>query len=188
MQENSEPELLWVQQIAQGDRDAFEKLYAAYRVRLFHYLFRMVGETGLAEELTTDVMVEAWKGAAKFRGESKASTWLLGIARHKALNELRRRRPVTVEVETATAVAASTESPEESVIHDHLQKTMKQAIGELSAEHREVVELAFYHELSYQEIAAIMECPVNTVKTRMFYARRRLQELLQGLGIHGETI
>ncbi len=188
MQENADPELLWVQQIARGDRDAFEKLYAAYHVRLFRYLFRMVGETSLAEELTNDVMVQAWKSAVKFRGDSKASTWLFAIARNKALNELRRRQPVTVDIEVATTVAASTQSPEESVSRDDLQKTMKEAIAQLSPDHREVIDLTFYHGLSYQEIAAIMECPLNTVKTRMFYARKRLQELLEGQGIHGETI
>lgn len=188
MPENADPELEWIRQIAAGDRDAFEKLYAAYRTRLFRYLLRMVGDTGLAEELTNDAMVAAWKAAASFKGQSKASTWLFSIARNKALNALRQRQPVTVEVEAAMAVAASAESPEQSVSRDRVRVTLQQALAELSLEQREVVELTFYHELSYQEIAEIMECPVNTVKTRMFYARKRLQEVLEGRGIHGETI
>src|SRR5215471_3037523 len=190
MQENQEridPELEWVKRVAEGDRDAFEKLYAAYQTRLFRYLLRMVGDTGTAEELTNDTMVAAWKAAGSFKGQSKPSTWLFAIARNKALNAMRGQHPVMVEVETAMAVAASSsDSPETSVSRGSLHAVMKQALQELSAEHREVIELTFYQELSYQEIAEIMQCPVNTVKTRMFYAKKRLQEALEQRGIKGE--
>lgn len=189
MQENQEtinPELEWVKRIAEGDRGAFEKLYAAYQTRLFRYLLRMVGDTGTAEELTNDTMVAAWKAAGSFKGQSKPSTWLFAIARNKALNAMRGQHPVMVEVETAMAVAASSDSPEKSVSRGSLNAVMKQALQELSAEHREVIELTFYQELSYQEIAEIMECPVNTVKTRMFYAKKKLQEVLEQRGIKGE--
>ncbi len=186
MPENVDPELEWIWRIADGDRDAFEKLYAAWQTRLFRYLFRMVGDTGTAEELTNDTMVAAWKSAGSFKGQSKASTWLFGIARNKALNVLRQRQPLTVEVESAMAVAASAAGPEQSVMRGRLQETMKHALQELSQEHREVMELTFYQELSYQEIAAIIECPVNTVKTRMFYAKKKLQEILERRGIAGE--
>ncbi len=186
MPENVDPELGWIQRIAEGDRDAFEKLYRAYQTRIFRYLLRMVGDSGAAEELTNDTMIAAWKAAASFKGHSKASTWLFAIARNKALNAMRGLRPVMVDVETAVAVAASSDSPERSVSRDHLQTAMKQALSQLSAEHREVMELTFYQELSYQEIAEIMQCPVNTVKTRMFYAKRKLQEVLEKSGITGE--
>lgn len=189
MQENQEtlnPELEWVQRIAEGDRDAFEKLYTTYQTRLFRYLLRMVGDTGTAEELTNDTMVTVWKAAGTFKGQSKPSTWLFAIARNKALNAMRGLRPMMVEVETAMAVAASGESAEQTVSRGDLQTAMKQALQQLSAEHREVIELTFYQELSYQEIAEIMQCPVNTVKTRMFYAKKKLQEALEQRGIKGE--
>ena len=176
--DGAEPESLWIQQIAQGDRDAFEKLYKAYAPGLFRYLFSMVGDAGAAEELTNDVMVAAWKGAASFRGESRASTWLFGIAHHKALNELRRKQPVTVDVEKAIEVAAAGEGPEEVVQRRSVEQSVRGALQQLSPEHRAVVELTFYQGLSYEEIAGIMQCPVNTVKTRMFYARKKLQEVL----------
>src|SRR5262245_41858385 len=191
MQENQEtvdPELEWVTRIAEGDREAFEQLYAAYQTRLFRYLLRMIGDTGTAEELTNDTMVAAWKAAGSFKGQSKASTWLFAIARNKALNAMRGQHPVMVEVETAMAVAASSDSPEKSVSRGSLHAVMKQALQELSAEHREVIELTFYQELSYQEIAEIMQCPVNTVKTRMFYAKKKLQEALEQRGIKGELL
>src|SRR5215510_1787392 len=191
MQENQEtihPELEWVKRIAEGDREAFEKLYASYQSRLFRYLLRMIGDTGTAEELTNDTMVAAWKAAGSFKGQSKPSTWLFAIARNKALNAMRGLRPVMVEVETAIAVAAASESAEQTVSRGDLQTAMKQVLQQLSAEHREVIELTFYQELSYQEIAEIMQCPVNTVKTRMFYAKKKLQEALEQRGIKGEML
>lgn len=186
MQENAEPELEWIRRIAAGDRDAFEKLYAAFQARLFRYLLRMVGDTGTAEELTNDTMVSAWKAAASFKGQSKASTWLFAIARNKALNALRGRPVVTVEIEKAAAVAAAGDSPETVATRDSVQRSMQLVLQELSPDHREVIELTFYQGLSYQEIAEIMQCPVNTVKTRMFYAKKKLQEVLESRGITGE--
>src|SRR5689334_14205734 len=140
MQENVDPELEWIRRIASGDRDAFEKLYKAYQTRLFRYLLRMVGDSGTAEELTNDTLVAAWKAAASFKGQAKASTWLFSIARNKALNALRGQKPVMVDVETAVAVAATTDSPEKTVSRGNLQTAMKQALSQLSADHREVVE------------------------------------------------
>ncbi len=180
-------EALWIKQIAEGDRGAFEKLFKAYQTRLFRYLFRMVGEAGSAEELTNDVMVAVWKGAASFRAQSKPSTWIFGIAHHKALNELRRRGPTVVGVETVSHVADPGEGPEERAARESLQRSIKLALQGLSPEHREVVELTFYQGLSYQEIAEITQSPVNTVKTRMFYAKKQLQEILERRGISGEV-
>jgi RNA polymerase sigma-70 factor (ECF subfamily) len=140
----TEPESLWIQQIAGGDRDAFEKLYKAYAARLFRYLFSVVGDANAAEELANDVMVAAWKGAASFKGQSKPSTWLFGIAHHKALNELRRRQPQMVEIEQASDVAASGEGPDTAVRRESLEQSVRSALRALSAEHREVVELTFY--------------------------------------------
>jgi len=180
-------ELLWIRQIAAGDRDAFENLYKAYAPRLFRYLYSMVADAAAAEELTNDVMVAAWKGAANFRGDSRPSTWLFGIAHHKALNELRRKHPVIVEEEEASQMADSAESPEQVVQRHGLEQSVRGALQELSPDHREVVELTFYHGLSYQEIAEIVQSPVNTVKTRMFYAKKKLQEVLGRTGILGEV-
>jgi RNA polymerase sigma-70 factor (ECF subfamily) len=182
------PEQLLIQRIAEGSREAFEQLYRAWQARLFRYLLRMVGDSGAAEELTNDTMIAAWKAAPTFKGQSKVSTWLFAIARNKALNSLRRRQPETVEVEAAMAVAASSGGQEQSVSRDRLHATMKAALQQLSPDHREVMELTFYQELSYQEIAEIMQCPVNTVKTRMFYAKKKLQGILEGRGITGEML
>ena len=185
--DGAEPDSLLIQEIAAGDRDAFEKLYRTYAPRLFRYLFSMTRDASTSEELTNDVMVAAWKGAANFRGESRVSTWLFGIAHHKALNAVRGKQPLTVEIEQASEAAAPDEGPQELVLRHSLEQTVRSALQELSPEHREVMELTFYQGLSYLEIAEIMQCPVGTVKTRMFYAKKKLQEMLGREGIAGET-
>jgi RNA polymerase sigma-70 factor, ECF subfamily len=178
-----EPDALWIKQIAEGNRDAFERFYGEYQKRLFRYFMRLVNRSEAAEELTNDVLVEVWKKAGEFRGLSKVSTWIFGIAHYKALNEFRARKPATVEIEMAANEADPGETPEESAAQVNLKEKIKRALQALSPEHREVMELTFTNGLSYQEISDIMQCPVNTVKTRMFYAKKQLQEILDKMGI-----
>ena len=182
-----EPDALWIKQIAAGDRDAFEKLYSEYQKRLFRYFLRLVSTTEVAEELTNDVLVEVWKKAGDFRGLSKVSTWIFGIAHYKAMNEYRGKRPATLDIEAAANEADPGATPEEKVAQVNLKEKIKRALQGLSPEHREVMELTFTNGLSYQEISEIMQCPVNTVKTRMFYAKKQLQEILDKMGIRRET-
>jgi RNA polymerase sigma-70 factor (ECF subfamily) len=178
-----EPDALWIKQIAEGNREAFEKLYGEYQKRLFRYFVRMVGATETAEELTNDVLVEVWKKAGDFRGLSKVSTWIFGIAHHKAMNAYRSRKPPTVDIEAAANEADPGATPEQSAAQVNLKEKIKRALVALSPEHREVMELTFTNGLSYQEISDIMQCPVNTVKTRMFYAKKQLQEILEKMGV-----
>ena len=173
----------WIRKIASGDRTAFERLYHAYQKRLFGYLFRMVGKAGSAEELTNDVMLEVWKGAAGFKGESKVSTWIFGIARFRAISSMRRANPGFVDMEEAGPLRDSHELQDEVLVKESTREEVRGALKKLTPQHREVIELTFYQGFSYPEIAAILECPVNTVKTRMFYARKELRELL-GEGGH----
>lgn len=171
-----------LRQTAGGDRAAFERLYRVYHRRLFGYLFRMVRSAEAADELTSDVMLEVWKGAQRFKGASKVSTWIFGIARHKALSAMRRPQLPTVEVAEAVEMADPGEMQDEMLANKDLKLTVKNALAQLSDEHREVMDLTFYQGFSYPEIAEILHCPVNTVKTRMFYARKQLRELLAQVG------
>jgi RNA polymerase sigma-70 factor (ECF subfamily) len=179
---NHDQERQWLRQTARGDRAAFEQLFHAYQKRIAGYLFRMVSSAEAAEELASDVMVEIWKSAGRFRGDSQVSTWIFGIARFKALTFLRRNRSVAVAVEEAAPIADPHELQDQVLEKDSLKAGIKKALGRLSPEHREVMELTFYQDLSYPEIATILDCPVNTVKTRMFYARKQLRELLHAEG------
>ena len=180
MPPETQDETLWIGRIAAGDREAFEQLYFAYQRRLFGFLYRVLGETGAAEELVNDTMVEVWKSAARFRGESKPSTCIFGIAHHLLLNHVRKRKLNSVDLYKAQQVADSSASPEQGAIHKGLQSEIRSALGKLSAEHRAVVELTFYDGYSYEEIAGIVDCPVNTVKTRMFHAKKKLHDFLRG--------
>jgi RNA polymerase sigma-70 factor, ECF subfamily len=172
-----DPEIEWVRRIASGDRSAFEKLYHAYQRRLFGYIFRMVAKADAAEELTNDVMLEIWKGAAAFRGESRVSTWIFGIARFRAISSLRRKNPKMVDFEDAGPLPDSRELQDEVLVKESTRDEVRNALTKLSKPHREVMELTFYQGFSYPEIADILNCPVNTVKTRMFYARKELREM-----------
>lgn len=174
----SQEEQDWIRRIANGDRSAFEQLFHAYYKRLFGYLFRLVGKKDAAEELANDVMLGVWKGASGFKGESKVSTWIFGIAHFRAISSLRRAKPHTVDIEDAGPLADSHELQEEVLVKESTRDEVRKGLAKLTRQHREVIELTFYQEFSYPEIAAILNCPVNTVKTRMFYARKELRELL----------
>jgi len=171
-------ELEWIWKIAQGDRSAFEQLYHAYQKRLFGYLYRLVGKSDVAEELMNDVMVGVWKGAGRFKGNSKVSTWIFGIAHFRAISSLRRTHPDEVEIEDAGPIADTHELQENALIRESTREEVRRALAKLNRQHRAVIELTFYQEFSYPEIATILGCPVNTVKTRMFYARKELRDLL----------
>ena len=172
-----------LRRVAAGDREAFKALYERYQRRLFCYLVKMVNDQGRAEELTNDVLLEVWRGAKTYQGRSSPSTWIFGIARHKALNELRRKGDVPVEPEALLQVTDPHPGPGHEVERADLARLMKAALTKLGPEHREVLELAYYQGFSIQEMAEILRCPANTVKTRMFYARQKLKEILPAMGV-----
>jgi len=180
-------EALLIRRIARGDRAAFEELYRAYQLPLFRYFLRMVGSTAAAEELADDVLVAVWQGAGRFRAESKPSTWVFGIAHHKALNARREKLPDTMAVDAMADLPSPDEGPEELLLRERFRQRVESALTALSPEHREVLQLTFYQGLSCAEIASVVGRPVNTVKTRMFHARRRLQRVLEGMGVGAET-
>lgn len=178
-----------VARIAAGDRAAFERLFREYGERVFRYTCRLITDAARAEEVTNDVMLEVWKTAARFEGRSKVSTWILGITRHLALNAVRRKQLDTVDVDDAPAVADESAVPA-AVSHDRdvLKTALTKALGRLSTDHRDVIELTFFHGLSYQEIADVVGCPENTVKTRMFHARKQLKGYLAAAGFDPDSV
>ncbi|HET9343824.1 MAG TPA: sigma-70 family RNA polymerase sigma factor [Candidatus Eremiobacteraceae bacterium] len=179
---------LWIAQIARGDRAAFERLYGAYQRPLFRYFLHFVHVVELAEELTDDVLVEVWKNAARFHGRSKPSVWVFGIAYHKAMDALRRRRPPVVDLHAVeNAPDDQRLAPEAAALHESVRNDVALALATLSAEHRAVLVLTFGHGYGYAEIAQIVGCPVNTVKTRMFYAKKRLKETLERRGVRADV-
>jgi RNA polymerase sigma factor (sigma-70 family) len=182
-------ELALLHRIAEKDRGAFEELYTIYYRRLFSYLFKLTRRAELVEEVLNDVMLVIWKKAASFDGRSRPSTWIFGIAYHKAMKALAQRRKGELppasndDGEREPREAVDQDEPESLLARRELATTLGRALLAISAEQRAVVELTYYYGLSYQEIAEVVGCPVNTVKTRMFHARRRLKDLLPEMGV-----
>ena len=136
-----------------------------------------------AEDLISDVFLDVWRQAGKFEGRSAVSTWLLSIARFKALSVLRTRTEEELDDETAGAIEDHADDPEVALAKKDKAAVLRECLSKLSNEHREIVDLVYYHEKSVEEVAGIVGIPEATVKTRMFYARKKLSELLKEQGI-----
>jgi len=165
--------------IAAGDVRAFEELYRAYHPRLTRFLTTMTGRAQIVEEVLDDTMMVVWEKPQSYAGASKLSTWIFAIAYRKALKALR-RHDEPMEDDLAETRPSPEPRPDQQLERRQTQAVLIGALGELTADHRAVVDLAYFHEASYREIAEIMDCPVDTVKTRMFHARRRLRARLAG--------
>lgn len=162
--------------VARGDRHAFEQLYRQYFPRLARFLGRMARNPLLVEEVINDTMLVVWQKAASYNASCKVSTWVFAIAYRKALKALKWE---DAPVEADIALLASEElAPEPLAERSELHAVVAQALDRLPVAHRIAVVLAFYHDMEYAEIAEVTGCPVNTVKTRMFHARRKLREWL----------
>ncbi len=173
----AETDLDLIGAVAAGDRQAFVRFYDRYRRKVARFVSRLTWRTDVVEETVNDTMVAVWQGAGSFRGRSRVSTWVMGIAYRTALKRVKQvtRRP---EEELTDQAAATTEMPDAALARSQGSARIRVALDKLSPEHRAVIELTFYGDCSYQEIAVIVGCPQNTVKTRMFHARRRLKRLL----------
>jgi RNA polymerase sigma-70 factor (ECF subfamily) len=173
------PDAQLIALISERDRTAFAELYRVYQARLGRFLANLVRQPQIVEEVLDDTLMVVWERAADFKGESKLSTWIFAIAYRKAMKALR-KYDAPMEDHEAENRLSPEENPEEAVGRAHLHGILRGAMASLSADHRAVVELTYFQELSYREIAEIMQCPVDTVKTRMFYARRQLKRCLDG--------
>jgi RNA polymerase sigma-70 factor, ECF subfamily len=172
-----------IARIAQCDRLAMQVLYGRHHVRVFRFGLRLVRDEQVAEDLVSDVFLDVWRHAGKFEGRSAVSTWLLAITRFKALSALRRRKDVELENEAANAIEDPSDGPELAVQKKNAGAVLRKCLTALSPEHREIVDLVYYHEKSVEEVAEIVRIPENTVKTRLFYARKKLAELLKTVGV-----
>jgi RNA polymerase sigma factor (sigma-70 family) len=175
--EDGERQLL--ARVASRDVEAFERLYRIYEPRLARFLANLLQRPQLVEEVLNDTMLVVWQSAAAFRGGSKLSTWIFAIAYRKAL-KARLCWPDPVEDDQLRSRPSLAPTADQELQHHRLRDALVEAMAQLSAEHRAVVDLTYFHEMGYREIAEIVGCPVDTVKTRMFHARRRLRQALPG--------
>ena len=170
--------------VRSGDRAAFRELYAKYYHPVLRFIYRITGQLESAQEGVNDVMLVVWRSSDTFAAKSRVATWILGIAYRKALKLLQTNRR-WVERFKARIVADDDElsaDSNEPIQATDMQDLLEHGMRSLPPKQRAVVELTYFYGHSYEEIAVIVDCPVNTVKTRMFHARARLKALLPALG------
>ena len=160
--------------VAAEEVDAFETLYRLYSPRLQRFVRGITRQPTLIEEILDDTMMVVWRKAYTFNHSAKVSTWILAIAYRQSLKALRRSGD-TINDELVEHVDLSTQGPDDELLQQELRKHLDAALSTLSTEQRTVMELTYYFGYACREIAEIMGCPVDTVKTRMFYARRKLR-------------
>jgi RNA polymerase sigma-70 factor (ECF subfamily) len=172
-----------IESIADGEKNAMHILYARHHLRTYRFVLRIVRDSSVAEDLASQVFLDVWRTAAQFERRSQVSTWILSIARFKALTALRHRRFEDIEQDEVLQIADEGDNPETAFDRARTNAVLRACMNKLSAAHREVIDLVYYHEKSIEEAGEIIGIPQATVKTRMFYARKALAELLKTAGI-----
>ena len=177
-----------VASIAQGDKRALQTLYGRHNVRVYRFASRFLNDDAMAEDMVSEVFLDVWRQAERFEGRSKVSTWLLAMARNKALSALRRRSTEELDEEVAEFIEDPADDPEVSMQKKQQASMLQECLTQLSPAHREIVDLVYYHGKTIEEVVEIIGVPVSTVKTRMFYARKRIGELMSAKGLDRQAI
>ena len=172
-----------LRRIAGGDREAFGQLFQDLQRPLFCYLMKLLRERETTEEVLNETMLEVWRQAARFEGRSLATTWIFSIAHNLAVSRLRKRRDFALDEELAMAIEDESPTPDVCMETQDVSRLIERLMDRLSAEHREILHLAYWQEFPVLKIAEMLNLPPNTVKTRMFYARARLKTLLKQHGV-----
>ncbi|WP_316859908.1 sigma-70 family RNA polymerase sigma factor [uncultured Cohaesibacter sp.] len=172
-----------LEQVARNDRKAIALLYQRHHLRLYRYLLRFTKNEAVAEELVNETFIDVWRSAGTFEGRSQVSSWILSIGRNKAISLLRKRSDAELDEDYASGLQDDRDTPEVSALKQDKALAMRLCIDRLSDEHREVIDLVYYQEKAIKEIAVILSVPENTVKTRVFHARKKLSDLLMKSGI-----
>ena len=169
--------------IAEGDKLSMKVLFARHNVRVYRFALRLTRDESLAEDVVSEVFLDAWRGARNFQAKSKVSTWLLAIAHNKAKNALQRRRHEYLSDDEAAAIEDPADNPEAVFSKKQRGALLQECLTKLPAAQREVIDLVYYHHKSIEEVGQIVGAQASTVKTRMFYARSRLAQMLKAAGV-----
>ncbi|MGB9629390.1 MAG: sigma-70 family RNA polymerase sigma factor [Thermodesulfobacteriota bacterium] len=173
-----------LKRISSGDEKAFKQLYDLTHRKIYFYLYRLVRRKQMVEDILVETYTEVWKNASKFKGRSRVCTWMIGIARNLAMNELKKLKvhEDIEEFEEQLQVSPLEEDPLDR------KRLIQKALLKLSLKHREVLDLVFFHDLTYKEVSEILDIPTNTVKTRVFYAKESLKQSLNQIGVNKDDI
>ena len=166
-----------------GDRLALQTLYARHNVKVFRFVLRLVRDEAAAEDVVSEVFIDLWRNPDSFEGRSQVATWLLGIARNKAWSLLRKKKEGEIDDDAMGAIEDDSDDPEIVAQKKSKSDLLRVCLEKLSAEHREVIDLVYYHDKSVEEVATIVGVPEGTVKTRMFHARKKLSEIARAAGL-----
>jgi RNA polymerase sigma-70 factor (ECF subfamily) len=180
--EESISDEMLLRNVAEGDKAAMHIMFARHRVRVFRFIQRMVRNTAIADDLVSQVFLDVWRSANSFENRSRVSTWLLSIARLKALSSLRKRTYENIDQDNVVAIVDAADTPEVALDRKKTNAILRACIDKLSPAHREIIELIYYHEKSVAEASEIVGIPYATVKSRMFYARKQLARMLVSVG------
>jgi RNA polymerase sigma-70 factor (ECF subfamily) len=172
--------------VAQDDRRAIALLFERYQLTVYRFVLRLVANKATAEDIVSEVFIALWRHAADFEGRARLSTWILAIARNKAVSVMRGRTDEPLDDTMLEAIPDQAITAEETVDASRRSALLRTCLAQLSPAHREIIDLVYYHEKSVEEVSIILGVPAATVKTRMFYARRRLAECLNAAGV--ETV
>jgi len=169
-----------LKKISKGDRQAFTELYKSYQPRLLKFCSRLLrNDVSLAADMADEALIEVWHSAGSFSGKSQPSTWIHSIARYRLIGYLRKNKEVLLDEDTEQLNFEDTSLlPDEELIISERDKKIVNDLGKLSDKHKEVLELVYFRELSIKDIASMLDISENTVKTRMFYARKHLKAIL----------
>ena len=172
-----------IARIAKKDASAVQALFSGHQTRIFRFIMRLVRNEAVAEELCNEVFLEVWRKAGTYQGRSAVSTWLLSIARNKAISQLRKRAESELDEEKAAEVADDQDTPDVEYAKQNKAEIMRRCIDQLSPAHKEIIDLVYYQEKAVNEVSEILDIPPATVTTRMFYARKQLTESFKAAGI-----
>lgn len=172
-----------VQSIAAGDKAAFKLLYLRHHERVYRFVLRLTGIESMADEIVNDVFLAVWRHAGQFEGKSQVATWLLGIARHRAISACRRPREAPLEEHVAAVIEDPADSPAASIEKHQRMDILRKCLAKLTPVHRDVIKLIYYQGNKIEQVAQSTGAPISTVKTRLHYARNRLGALLAEAGM-----
>jgi RNA polymerase sigma-70 factor (ECF subfamily) len=181
--QNDTSDVALIQRVALGDSSSMRVLYTRHSLRVYRFILRFIDNETVAEEVVNEVFLDVWKSAMKFEDRSQVSTWLLALARHKALAMRRRRSTESLPDGAEESIEDTSDDPEIAMQHKQRSTILLNSLAMLSPAHREIIRLVYYHGKTISDAAAIIGIPQNTVKTRMFYARKRLVQLLGAQGV-----
>jgi RNA polymerase sigma-70 factor (ECF subfamily) len=168
--------------VAEGDKAAMHILFARHRTRVLRFIQRTVRNPGIAEDLVSQVFLDVWRSANRFESRARVSTWLLSIARFKAINSLRERTCENIDQDDVRGIVDAGDTPEEALDRKETKGILLACINKLSPAHREIIDLIYYREKSVGEVSEIVRVPYATAKSRIFYARKQLSRILVNAG------